>query len=123
MAKPRESNPFENVVAKWAQEAMHGPQLPDFDPDFSASFPSLWMFLTWREVGDLERAPGTLSVAVDGTGWRVSYYDPSARRRCSVLAPTLTDGLRRLDAAVVSPETVWSGGGSRNRGFRKRKDP
>lgn len=122
MAK-RELNPFESIIAQWAQEASDGPVMPEFDPEFSASFPNLWMFLAWREVGNLERTPGSLSLTLDGSGWRLSYYDPGSKRRCSVLAPSLTDALKRLDAAVVASDTVWSGGANRNRGFRKRKNP
>lgn len=120
MAK-RELNPIEQRLAQWAQEAEDGPSIPDYDPEFSASFPNLWVLLSWRSIGNYDRSPGTLSVSADGTGWRLSYYDPSARRRCTVAANSLTEGLRKLDAAVGAPDTVWSGGKPRSQSFRKRK--
>lgn len=97
------------------------PIMPDFDPDFAASFPNLWVFLTWRDVGDFQKLPGKLTIAADGTGWKATYYDPSARRGCSVFAPTLMDALRRLDCAVVAPDTAWSGGGGKRSGWTKKK--
>lgn len=122
MASKRELSEIEKRLAQWAQEALDGPQIPDFDPHFSSSFPNLWVLLTWPAIGHVERSPGTLSVAADGSGWRVSYYDPSARRRLAVVAQTLLDALATLDKAVVAPDAAWSGGKPRSSSFRKRKE-
>jgi len=122
MAKQKEQNPVEIALARLAAEANGQALIPEYDPEFSASFPNLWAFLTWREVGDVEKDPGTLSIGVSGTGWKVSYYDPGAEKGCAVLAQTLMDGLRRLDQAVVSPDTLWTGG-RRKTGFRRRQKP
>jgi len=120
MAK-RDLNPAETILARWAAEAANGSSLPDFDPEFSASFPNLWVFLTWSEVGQFSKAPGKVSIAAEGTGWKISYYDPSAKRGTAVVSGTLMEGLKKLDAALVSGDTVWSGGGTRNKGFKKRE--
>lgn len=122
MSKSRDLNPMERVLAQWAMEALNGPSIPDFDPEFSASFPNLWVLLTWPSVGDVERSPGSLSIAADGTGWRVSYYDPSARRRLAVVSPSLLEGLKKLDQEVTSPSAAWSGGKRKSTSFRKPKD-
>jgi len=123
MAKDkRELSPAEEVLHRWALESQNGQaSLPDFDPDFSASFPSLWVFLTWTDVGKLHKQPGSVTIRAEGTGWRLTYLDPTAKRRCSVLAPTLMDGLRKLDATVVARDTVWDTFGNRNRGWRQDK--
>jgi hypothetical protein len=82
----RELSPAEALLAKWAAEHTDGQSiLPDFDADFSASFPNLWVFLTWTHVGKLQKEPGSITVRIDGTGWKLSYYDPTAKkamRRC-----------------------------------------
>jgi len=119
VAKQREQNPVEAALSRLAAEANGQAMIPEYDPEFSASFPNLWAFMTWREVGDQEKDPGSVSISVSGTGWKVAYYDPGAEKGCAVLAQTLMDGLRRLDAAVVSADTLWTGG-RRKTGFRKR---
>jgi len=121
MAKQRELNPIEATMLRLAQESNGQSSLPDFDPEFSASFPNLWAFLTWREVADLQKAPGKLTVAVDGTAWRVSYFDPAAKRGCSARAFTLLGALKALDGALVDPQTSWTGGRSKS-GWTKKKD-
>lgn len=123
MAKDkRDLSPAEAVLAKWAHEAQD-PQgiMPDYDPDFSASFPNLWIFLTWREVGKFQKQPGSVSVRAEGTGWRLQYFDPTAKRSCAVLATTLMEGLRKLDQAVVSDETVWTSTDRRTKEWKERK--
>lgn len=124
MAKDkREMTAAEAVLHKWAMESQNGQaSLPDFDPDFSASFPNLWVFLTWRHVGKLSKQPGSVTIRADGTGWRLTYLDPTAKRRCSVLASSLMEGLRALDSALVAGDTLWDSFGNRNRGWRKDKD-
>jgi hypothetical protein len=114
-------NAAEVLLRKWAAESISGLGIPDFDPDFSASFPSVWVLMTWREVGTLEKQPGRISFTADGTGWRITYSDPTAKRSCTVVAPTLLEGLKKLDSALVAEDTVWSGRGARNQGWRKRK--
>lgn len=123
MAKDkREMTPAEMLLNKWAQEKENGqPIVPDHDPDFSASFPNLWVLLTWTTVGKLRKQPGSLSLRAEGTGWRATYLDPTAKRRCSALGATLMDTLRALDQAVVAQNTVWDTMGNRNRGWREDK--
>jgi len=118
----RELSPAERVLAQWASEANEvGVGLPDWDPEFSMSFPNLWVFMTWTRIGKVQKDPGSVSMRVDGTGWRLTYYDPAARKSATVIDPTLMGALRKLDGALVSPDTVWSGK-SRTRGFRKVKE-
>lgn len=110
-------NPAETVLARWASESKEQPSFPDFDPEFSASFPNLWVFLTWTQIGKAEKSPGAITLKADGSGWRLSYFDPAAKRGTAVVGQSLMDCLRRLDAALVAPDTVWSA--SRGpRGFR-----
>ena len=94
MSKSKDLNPIERLLGQWAMEANGEALLPCHDPEFSASFPNLWMLLTWRAVGDFERAPGSLTVSADGAAWKLSYYDPSAKRRASVAGAT-RERLRR----------------------------
>ncbi len=121
MASKRETSPAEALLQRWAAESINGVGVPDFDPDFSNSFPNLWVLMTWREVGSLEKLPGRISFSADGTGWRVTYSDPTAKRSATVVAETLMGALRKLDEAIVSADTVWSGRGTRNASWRKRK--
>lgn len=123
MAKEkRPLTPAEEVLAAWAQEAKHEqPLIPDWDPEFSASFPNLWVFLTWTTIGDLRKSPGSLSIRAEGTGWRLGYHDPSAKRSTAVVATGLMEGLRRLDAALVDPLTVWTSTDRRGKGWTERK--
>jgi len=121
MAKAKDLTPVEKTLHRLAQEADGQGRIPDFDPDFSASFPNLWAFLTWAYVGDLVKDPGSVTIKAEGTGWKVSYFDPAAERGCAVLAGTLMDGLRRLEAALVAEDTLWTGA-RRKSGFRRRKD-
>lgn len=109
-------------MLRWAQQTDNGQAcLPDFDAEFSASFPNLWAFMTWTEVGEMMKDPGKVTVSVDGSAWKLAYYDPAARRGTSVVAKTLMDGFRALDAAVVHPDTVWTGGKRRPGWTRKKK--
>jgi len=121
MAKDKApASPAEQLLRKWAEESENGQaMLPDFDADFSASFPNLWVLLTWRQVGVMEKQPGSITFRVDGTGWRVQYFDPTAKRSCAVVAETVLGGLKKLDLAVVAPDTVWTGGNRRGRTWRK----
>lgn len=123
MARERKDmHPAEALLARWAQESQGGQSmLPDWDADFSASFPNLWVLLTWDKVGKFMKQPGRLSFAVDGTGWRVEFMDPTAKRACAVVASTLMDGLKKLDAAVVHEETVWRSFSRGKRGWREEK--
>jgi hypothetical protein len=121
MASKREITPAEALLQRWAAESINGVGVPDFDPDFSNSFPNLWVLMTWREVGSLEKLPGRISFSADGTGWRVTYSDPTAKRSATVVAETLMGALRKLDEAIISADTVWSGRGTRNASWRKRK--
>jgi len=121
MAKSKELNPIEATMLRLASESNGQGTMPDFDAEFSASFPALWAFLTWKEVGDYNKAPGKLSLAVDGTAWRLSYYDPAARRGCSVRAVTLMQALACLDKALVDPNTPWTGGKSKSGWTRKKE--
>lgn len=121
MASKRETSPVEALLHKWAMESVSGQGIPDFDPDFSNSFPSLWVLMTWREVGNLEKQPGRISFSAEGTGWRLTYSDPTAKRSCTVVGETLLGTLKKLEHAVTAPDTVWSGRGSRNSAWRKRK--
>jgi len=115
-------SPAEKLLAKWAAEKDGGQSLvPDWDADFSASFPNLWVLLTWDQVGKLKKQPGRLTLSVDGTGWRLTYMDPTAKRSTAVVQPTLMEALKKLDAQVVAPDTVWTSFGSRNRGWREEK--
>lgn len=111
----------EALLRKWAAESVNGHGVPDYDPDFSNSFPNLWVLMTWREVGQLEKLPGTISFQADGSGWRLTYRDPTAKRSATVVAQTLLEGLKKLDACVVAEDTVWSGGRRGNTSWRKRK--
>lgn len=122
MPSKRDLSPAEETLVRFVKEAFNGEELADFDPEFSLLYPSLWMFLTWRQIGDVERSPGRLSMSVDGSCWRLSYYDPSAKRSTAVVAPSLADGLKRLDQAVTASDTVWTGGKKKNASFRKLKD-
>lgn len=116
-------SPAESVLHKWALESVNGQAcLPDFDPDFSASFPNLWVFLTWTHVGRKLKQPGNITIRSEGTGWRVQYFDPSARRSCACVAPTLMDALKALDQAVVSEATVWNKFQRGKRGWTDLKD-
>jgi hypothetical protein len=121
MANKREQTPAEALLHRWASESINGVGIPDFDADFSASFPNLWIMMTWREVGSLEKLPGRISFSADGTGWRLTYSDPTAKRSATVVAETLMGALSKLDRAIVSDDTVWSGRGVRNASWRKRK--
>lgn len=122
-SKPQhEMTPAERVLAQWAAESVEtGVGLPDWDPEFAASFPNLWVFLTWKQIGKMVKDPGSLSLRCDGTGWRVTYYDPAAKKSTAVVDSSLMNAFRKLDAALVSPDTVWSGK-SRQRGFRQLKE-
>jgi len=123
MAKSKELNPAESILHQWALESMNGQaSLPDFDPDFSASFPNLWVFLTWKEVGQMKKQPGSVTIRADGTGWRLQYYDPAALRSCAVVGASLMECLRKLDAALVDPATVWNISNRQKRGWQKPKD-
>jgi len=123
MAKDkRELSPAEVVLAKWAEEASGGQgMLPDFDGEFSASFPALWTFLTWTQIGKMKKEPGSVSMRAEGTGWKLTYYDPSALRSCSVASTTLMEGLRKLDAALVHPDTLWVRTDRRKKGWTEKK--
>lgn len=121
MAKSREVTPVEAAMLRLAQESEGQGMLPDFDGTFASSYPALWAFLTWREVGQLQKAPGKLTLAVDGTAWRLAYYDPAARRGCSVRALTLLDALAALDKALLDPQTAWTAGRIKQ-GWTKKKD-
>lgn len=120
MAKPP-VNPAEALLRRWAAESVNGAQIPDHDADFSNSFPNLWVLMTWREVGQLEKQPGVISVSADGSAWRMTYRDPTAKRSCTVVAQTLMEAFKKLDLAVVAEDTVWSGRKSQNSSWRKRK--
>lgn len=121
--KPQpELSPAERVLAKWAAEADgQGVSIPDWDPEFSQSFPNLWVFLTWTQIGKKLKDPGSVSIRMEGTAWRLSYYDPAAKKSCVVVDTSLMGALKKLDGALVSNDTVWSGK-SRQRGFRTLKD-
>lgn len=119
MAKSKELSVIEQAMARLAAESNGQGLIPDYDPDFSSSFPNIWAFLTWREVGDQEKDPGSVSIAASGTGWKVAYYDPAAEKGCAVLAATLMEGLKKLDAALVNAETLWTGG-RRKTGWRRK---
>jgi len=121
MASKQPLNPAEALLRRWAAESVNGHGIPDHDGDFSNSFPNLWVLMTWREVGNMEKSPGTISVQADGSAWRMTYRDPTAKRSCTVVAQTLMEAFRKLDHAVVAEDTVWSGRGSRNQSWRKRK--
>jgi len=115
-------SPAATVLAKWAAEADgNGVGIPDWDPDFSNSFPNLWVFLTWSQIGKKLKDPGSLSLRMDGSAWRLTYYDPAAKKSCTVQDPALMGALRKMDSALVHPDTVWSGK-SRQRGFRTIKE-
>lgn len=121
MARSRDLTPAEAKLAQWVKESKDEPEDLAWDAEFSMQYPSLWLFLTWRTIGDVVRTPGRLSLQVDGTSWRLGYYDPSAKRSCAVVGATLADCLSRLNAALTAPETVWSGGKPKSTTFRKRK--
>jgi len=123
MAKNRDISPAEMKLAQWAQEDGHEEVALDWDPEFALRWPALWVFLTWGAVGDVLRTPGRLSLSADGTSWRAGYFDPSARRSCAAVGTTLEDALSRLNSALTAPETVWSKGQPKQKGFRKKKDP
>lgn len=121
-SKREELSPAERKLAEWAEEAAgQGISIPDWDQEFSQSFPNLWVFLTWTQIGKVLKDPGSIRIQADGTAWRVQYYDPAAKKSCVVMDPSLMGALRKLDAAVVGTDTVWSGK-SRQRGFRKVKE-
>lgn len=123
MAKDKQPlTPAEKVLAGWAMEAKaEQPLMPDWDAEFSASFPNLWVFLTWTTVGQFKKAPGSMSVRADGTGWRIGYHDPTAKRSTAVVATTLMEGLRKLDAALVADGTVWTSTDRKGKGWTERK--
>lgn len=122
MAKQsKERSPAEELLHKWALESQGGQaSLPDWDAEFSASFPNLWVLLTWDQVGELRKLPGQITFKADGTGWRVTYLDQTAKRSTAVVAQQLLDGLRKLDLAVVHPDTVWAQFGRGNRKWTKK---
>lgn len=115
----RELSPAEKLLAKWAGEANGQPSIPDFDAEFSASFPNLWILMTWTVVGDLEKLPGQIGFQADGSAWKVTYRDPSANRMIGVVATSFLEGLRKLDQEVVRDDAPWSGGKKRKRGWKK----
>jgi len=117
----RDLSPAEAKLAQWVMEADSDAKDLQWDPEFSLRYPNLWVFLTWRILGSVERAPGRLSLSADGQAWRASYYDPSTRRSCSAMGTSIDDVLARLDKAITAPDTVWSGGQRKFSGFRKRK--
>jgi len=123
MAKEkRELSPAESILHQWALQSQNGQaSLPDFDPDFSASFPNLWVFLTWEQVGQLRKEPGSVTVRAEGTGWVLRYYDATAKRSCAIVAASLMEGLRKLDAALVHPDTVWTIRKSGKKGWQEKK--
>jgi len=123
MAKQRELNPAELKLSQFIQEATNDAEIAEWDAEFALSYPTLWVFLTWRQVGDVLRAPGRLSLTADGTSWRLGYYDPSAKRSCAVVGTSVADCLSRMNSALTAAETVWSGGTPKFRGFQKRKKP
>lgn len=120
MAK-KDLSAAELKLAAWASEEKDDEKDLQWDPEFAMRYPSLWVFLTWRSIGNVLRAPGRLSLSSDGTAWRVGYYDPSARRSCAAVGTTLDDALSRIDKALTAEDTVWSGGQPKFKGFRKRK--
>lgn len=124
MAKEKPAlTPAERVLAQWAQEATHEqPLIPDWDPEFSASFPNLWVFLTWSSVGSMAKSPGSLSLRAEGTGWRLGYHDPSAKRSTAVVAASVMEAFKRLDMALVDPMTVWTSTDRRKKGWTKRPE-
>lgn len=124
MAKEkRELSPAEKVLFKWASNAFsEQPIMPDWDPDFSASFPNLWTFLTWTGTEKVKKQPGRITLQVDGTGWKVTYHDPTERKSTSAVGTTLREALAKLDSQIVKEDAVWMGGGGRNRGWRKLKE-
>lgn len=123
MSKKPELTPAEAKLAQWVMEADSDAKDLQWDPEFSMRYPSLWVFLTWPQIGEVVRAPGRLSLTADGTAWRAQYYDPSARRSCSAMGATLDSALSRIDAALTAPDTVWSGGKPKFKGFQKKKKP
>jgi len=123
MASKRDLSPAEIKLSQFIQEATTDAEIADWDAEFALSYPTLWVFLTWRQVGDVLRAPGRLSLTADGTAWRLGYYDPSAKRSTAVVGATVADCLSRMNLALTAPETVWSGGQPKFRGFQKRKKP
>lgn len=123
MAKEkRELSPAERVLSNWAMEAKNEqPIIPDWDPDFSVTYPNLWVFLTWRSVGDMAKSPGSVTLRAEGTGWRAGYHDPSAKRSCAVVGTTLAETLKRLDVAVVDDLTVWTSTDRKGKQWTQRK--
>lgn len=122
MAKERQpENPVEALIRKWAHESKNGAMLPDFDPEFSASFPHLFSLLTWKEASGMLKAPGSITIQADGSAWKLTYRDPSSQRWTAVVAQTVMEGLRKLNEAIPHPDTVWNGGKRPQRDFREKK--
>lgn len=122
MAKnSREFSPAERVLIKWKEESEAQGVLPDFDPAFAAKYPNLWVFLTWREVQDASKDPGSFSCRIDGTGFKITYSDPTAKRSLTVVATTYEEAMKNLDLAIVADNQPWVIRGQRNRTWRKKK--
>ena len=113
--------PAHELLLKWSKEADGQPVMPDFDPQFSATYPNLWILMTWKEIDGKGKQPARLTMAVEGTGWTLRLADPTAKRSLVAAAPTLLDALRKLEEWIPHPDCPWQVRGNRNTGWKKLK--
>ena len=82
--------------------------LPD-DPDSQRTLPTLWSFLTRRDVnGELSKEPATISIRLGLGAWLVTLTDQSLEVSMTTTVTVLADALVQLELATLDPNAPWA---------------
>lgn len=82
--------------------------LPD-DPRSAKELPTLWSFLTRRDVnGNLSKEPAAINIRLGLGAWLVTLTDQSLEVSLTTTVSELAASLEQLEVAVNNPSAPWS---------------
>lgn len=99
-------NPLDRLLSQRLSDDVGG--LPD-DDDGRKQLPTLWSFLTRRQVDDKTRKElAAISIRLGLGAWLVTLTDQSLQVSMSTSSLTLADCLGQLEKACADPAAPWS---------------
>lgn len=101
----KNDNPLQDLIDR--RLAGDGGQLPD-DPRSRELYPTLWSFLTRRDVdGNLAKDPAIITIRLGLGTWLVELTDPTLEVGLTCVVTELAEALRQLEEAVCNPRAPW----------------